>query len=129
MDHADVLDRLATAFSEPGQLSSIDADQSAEGQELRRHLETCDDCRHELEAWRLTSEVLAVATPDSFRAPPRGPSARSCDGRRYGCRSGKDGRRGSDATRRSHAGHGRTGCSAAYVESPRAVPPISARPG
>ncbi len=70
MDHADVLERLATAFLEPGQLESLETDNSAEGQELRRHLENCDACRLELEAWRLTSEALALATPDSFRAPP-----------------------------------------------------------
>ncbi len=69
MDHADVLDRLATAFSGPRKLASIEADRSAEGQELRRHLETCHACRQELEAWHLTSEALAAATPDSFRAP------------------------------------------------------------
>jgi anti-sigma factor RsiW len=69
MDHADVLDRLMTAFSEPGGLASLEADHSLEGEELLRHLETCDECRAELEAWQLTSVALAAATPDSLRAP------------------------------------------------------------
>jgi hypothetical protein len=69
MDHADVLDRLATAFVEPGKLASLEADTSADGQELLRHLETCETCRMELEAWHLTSMALAAATPDSLRAP------------------------------------------------------------
>jgi len=69
MDHADVLDRLATAFAEPGKLASVEADTSADGQELQRHLETCEACRMELEAWHLTSAALAAATPDSLRAP------------------------------------------------------------
>jgi len=69
MDHADVLNRLATAFTGPGKLASVEADHSVEGQELRRHLETCDPCRKELEAWHLTSLALAAATPDSLGAP------------------------------------------------------------
>jgi hypothetical protein len=69
MDHADVLDRLATAFSGPGKLASVDADDSIEGEELRLHLESCKLCRTELEAWRLTSLALAAVTPDSLRAP------------------------------------------------------------
>src|SRR5713101_3486944 len=69
MDHAEVLDRLADAFPGAGKLGSVEADDSVQGQELRHHLETCDECRRELEAWQLTSAALAAATPDDLHAP------------------------------------------------------------
>jgi hypothetical protein len=69
MDHAEAIDRLATAFTGPGRLASLETDESVEGRELRQHLETCVPCGAEVEAWRLTAFALAAATPDSVRAP------------------------------------------------------------
>jgi hypothetical protein len=128
MDHADVLDRLASAFSEPGQLAFIEADQSAEGLELRRHLETCDDCRHELEAWRLTSEVLAVATPDSFRAPPEARARVLATVAAMGVARGAAG--AAVALPRGAVAPGAAAQDTAppTLESLRAAPPISAPP-
>jgi hypothetical protein len=70
MDHAEVQARLEAATAGPGKLAGLEADRSPEGLELLRHLESCAECRKELEAWRLVGASLAVATPDTVGASP-----------------------------------------------------------
>ncbi len=69
MDHAEAFSRLQDAFMAPGKLRSIETDDSAEGLELRHHLGTCEPCRAELRALRLTGLALAAVAPDTMRAP------------------------------------------------------------
>ena len=69
MEHGEAAELIAAAVVGPGKLGSIDTDPSPSGIELRRHLETCPDCRSELQAWRLVDQALAEATPDDLRAP------------------------------------------------------------
>ena len=69
MDHAEVLDRLEDAFLGPGKLAAIEADRSAQGVELRAHLDGCDACSLEYQAWRTAAAALDAATPESLRAP------------------------------------------------------------
>ncbi len=69
MDHADVLEQLESAMASPGKLRAIDADQSLEGIELRRHLEECEECAGEYRAWWTASRALDAATPETLRAP------------------------------------------------------------
>jgi hypothetical protein len=70
MDHAEVQTRLEAAVTGPGKLAALEADRSAEGVALISHLEDCDPCRRELEAWRLVDASLAVGTPDTVVSPP-----------------------------------------------------------
>lgn len=69
MDHAEVLDRLEAAFLSPGKLSSIDSDRSPAGVELRTHLDSCDVCAAEYQAWRVAGQAMAAAAPDTLRVP------------------------------------------------------------
>jgi len=69
MDHLEAAERIQAAVVGPGKLSGIEADRSPTGIELRRHLETCSECRSELRAWRLVDAALAEGTPDDLRAP------------------------------------------------------------
>jgi hypothetical protein len=70
MDHAEVLARLEAAATGAGKIAALEGDRSPVGVELLRHLESCDACRAELEAWRLVDAALAVATPDTVAASP-----------------------------------------------------------
>ena len=70
MDHAEVQARIEAAVTGPGKLAALEADRSPEGVALIRHIESCDECRKELEAWRLVDASLAVGTPDTVVAPP-----------------------------------------------------------
>jgi hypothetical protein len=72
LEHADALERLATLAEEPERLAAVEIDPSAEGRALRSHLASCQECRAELAAWRMTAAALStMATPDlaSMRAP------------------------------------------------------------
>ncbi|MEA2622042.1 MAG: hypothetical protein QOH61_952 [Chloroflexota bacterium] len=69
MEHAEALERLADAASEPAVLLRIERDGSPELAPLRAHLRGCAECRLELEAWQLTAEALRAASGDTMRAP------------------------------------------------------------
>jgi hypothetical protein len=69
MNHAEVLERLEAAALGPGRLGALDADRSAEGEELRRHLDSCASCLAEREALELVGAALAAGAPDTLRAP------------------------------------------------------------
>ena len=52
MDHAEARARLTDLAVEPARLRALDQDSDLGPSELRAHLETCADCRAELESWR-----------------------------------------------------------------------------
>jgi len=69
MDHAEVQARLENAFADGSGITAVEQDASAEGAEVRRHLESCEACGGEYGGWIATARALAAAAPDDMRAP------------------------------------------------------------
>lgn len=69
MEHAEVLDALEAAFLAPGKLAALETDRSPRVVEIRAHLDACDACAAEYQAWRTAAAAMAAATPDTMRAP------------------------------------------------------------
>jgi hypothetical protein len=67
MDHVDVREQLELEALEPGRLEAL---LQGRGQAvLIEHLAECAECRAEGEALRTTTRLLALAAPDTVRAP------------------------------------------------------------
>ncbi|MDQ3493052.1 MAG: hypothetical protein M3452_07310 [Chloroflexota bacterium] len=69
MDHAEVLDRLETAFLSPGSLPALHSDDSEEARAVRAHLAICSDCAVEHRAWQLAGVAMGANVPETLKAP------------------------------------------------------------
>jgi hypothetical protein len=68
MDHAEVLERVEAGVASPRHLLALELDGSVNGMALREHLDSCQPCAAEWDAWRIVEDGLAAATPDTMKA-------------------------------------------------------------
>jgi anti-sigma factor RsiW len=71
MDHAEAHERLVDLALDPARLAMFDNDPAPEAADLRAHLETCEECRAELEGLRDTDRAIRDAFASAVdTAPP-----------------------------------------------------------
>jgi len=71
MDHAEAHERIADLVLEPRALRAFGDDQSAAAVALRSHIERCDECLTEIDAWRRTHAIV-LSTLDEGAAGESG---------------------------------------------------------
>ena len=59
MDHAEAHERIADLALEPGRLADLANDASLEAAALLAHVDDCQACATELDAWRRTQEAIS----------------------------------------------------------------------